>query len=160
MGDATILLRLIVNVPAVAARALVPAFAGRLEGAAVLARCTVEPYEKLPGHHEVALYLCPTGDARRVYAALLALAPTGWTHGPPPDAPGSWAVWNPTGDAVFLLPAVRWAELQLLDEPLVGDEQAAGPADHTRRAMGMDTGTVGAGETGCHIPLGSREDTP
>lgn len=74
---------------------------------------SMEParYRKLPGLFEFSFDLSP--GTRATFDGVLARAAEGWVH--TGDEEHASSVWNRTPGAVFLSPAVRWAELIRFD---------------------------------------------
>ena len=72
---------------------------------------TPSPYWKIPTLYGFELALHPASEA--AFHALIAAPPLGWTHGG--DDCDRSSVWNYVeGGAYFLVPAVRWAEVQFM----------------------------------------------
>ena len=68
-------------------------------------------YWKMPELYELTYELCPATSA--AFEEILSYSRGGWHHLPGESERSS--VWNRTGDFVFLVPEVCWAEVQLYE---------------------------------------------
>lgn len=68
-------------------------------------------YWKIPDCFEMLFVLQPAVTTKAVFTNILTALATGWeVHA---FRNGSdWAVWNPSCDAAFTLPSVRWAHVE------------------------------------------------
>jgi hypothetical protein len=71
-----------------------------------------KPYWKVKAQFEFTYLLSPPTEI--VFHEVTSSTSSGWHHSAPSGGELS-SVWNRTGDCLFLVPEVSWAELQLFE---------------------------------------------
>jgi len=127
-ADDKILLRLFAEVPDTAAAAVTARSVQRKVAAhGRVCRAYTKQYWKIEGYFEVCFDLDTGERTAAAFEGLLTALGTGWEVHRFPDGV-NWAVWNPSATAVFMLPEVRWANLECYAE----GRDASAAADHDR----------------------------
>jgi hypothetical protein len=74
----------------------------------------VRPYRKMPGTHEVWAVVQPDGRPEdAAFEEIVRRLGSGWSP-ESDDAFARWAVWNRSEDRRFVMPAARWAHVELI----------------------------------------------
>ena len=77
----------------------------------ILRSDTPTRYWKIPAHFGFFFVLLPNSPLRAAFQHILEDFGTGWdVHASGIGA--DWAIWNPSANAVFHVPCVRWAHLE------------------------------------------------
>lgn len=70
-----------------------------------------KPYWKIQSYYELFFDVVPNRDVAEVFEDLMNSFAQGWTvHRF--NTGGNWAIWNHSASSRFLLPAIRWANLE------------------------------------------------
>ncbi|MBE9061736.1 hypothetical protein [cf. Phormidesmis sp. LEGE 11477] len=64
-------------------------------------------YWKIPKYFSFEFYI--SEDVQSVYSTLVSQPQAGWTQ-----VNSNCSVWNHSGELIFLMPEIRWAEVELI----------------------------------------------